>query len=224
MSTKADLESKIDRLLSLPGSSRLLQLNSNTVERAYEAYIWALCKRAVERAGGNAVLTGILSGQNPSPIVLRGSPGSMSSTAQNYCYIDCELHGKQFEIHLDVQYEGSSKATHEIDVSIYDHEGADMVRNTGRLPRSGKLLLAIECKFYTAAPVNTVQGREFVGLIRDFTKTRMNVFASNQATQNLKVYFTNKPIEPFTNLEPSNPNTEDRFVECIAQALLKWAP
>ena len=34
---------------------------------------------------------------------------------------------KAFEIHLDVQYEGSSGAIHEVDVSLFDHVAADRV-------------------------------------------------------------------------------------------------
>lgn len=40
----------------------------------------------------------------------------MASTTQDFCYINCELNGKCFEIHLDVQYEGTSGATHEIEL------------------------------------------------------------------------------------------------------------
>lgn len=223
-STKDDIKVMISKLLALPGASSALKLNSDTVERAYEAYIWSLCKRAVEAAGGRADLCGINSGMDPRPVVLRGAPGNMSSTDQDYCYISCELGEKKFEIHLDVQYEGSSKAPHEIDISFYDQDSADMVRATGRLPKSAKLIAAIECKFYTAAPPSIAQGREFVGLLSDFTGTRMNAFVSNRAAKNLGKYFANKSrIDPFTDLTPDNPNTENMFICKIEHALLKWA-
>lgn len=224
MSTKAEIEKKIDDLLGLSGVRGALQFNSNTVERAYEAYVWSLCKRAVELVGGHTILRGINSGPNPRPIILRGAPGSMSSPDQNYCYIDCKLGEKSFEIHLDVQYEGSSKAPHEIDVSIYDHDSADEVRRAKRLPKSAKLIAAIECKFYTAAPPSIAQGREFVGLLSDFTNTKVNAFVSNRAAQNLGKYFANKSrIAPFTDLVPGNSDAENFFVYNIGQALRKWA-
>ena len=42
---------EINQLLDLASRSQILTLNSDTVERAYEAYIWSLCKQAVEEAG-----------------------------------------------------------------------------------------------------------------------------------------------------------------------------
>lgn len=222
--TKEDIKYEIDQLLQFASRSQILSLNSDTVERAYEAYIWSLCKQAVEEAGGSAVLRGIQSGDNPHQIILRGAPGSMASMAQDFCYINCQLNGKEFEIHIDVQYEGSSGASHEIDVSIYDHASAEAVRINGSLPRSSKLIMAIECKFYTASVPSAALGRGFVGLVRDYPGTRLNAFVSNKSSKNLDKYFTNKSnIEPFTDLDPGKTAAADRFVRIIEQALRKWS-
>ena len=222
--TKKDIKEKINQLLDLASRTQILTLNSDTVERAYEAYIWSLCKQAVEEAGGHAVLTGIKSGAAPREIVLRGSPGSMASTMQDFCYINCQLEKKEFEIHVDVQYEGSSGASHEIDASIYDHVSAEAVRSNGGLPRSSKLIMAIECKFYMSSVPSAALGRGFVGLVRDYPGTRLNAFVSNKASKNLNKYFTNKSnIEPFTDLEPGQTAAADRFVRIIEQALRKWS-
>lgn len=221
---KDDIKKKIDTLLSLSVASQVLSLNSDTVERAYEAYIWSLCKCAVESAGGTATLMGINSGANPSTVVLRGAPGNMDSTAQDYCYILCELNGKEFEIHVDVKYEGSSKAIHEIDVSMCNHDGAEAVRLTRRLPKASKLIVIIECKFYTASTPGAAQGREFVGLISDCSRGKLNAFVSNKASENLDKYFSNnKKLQPFTDLDPADKDAEERFIRNVEQALRKWA-
>uniref|UniRef100_UPI003FEE469D hypothetical protein n=1 Tax=Parasutterella excrementihominis TaxID=487175 RepID=UPI003FEE469D len=94
----------------------------------------------------------------------------------------------EFEIHVDVQYEGSSGASHEIDVSIYDHVSAEAVRSNGGLPRSSKLIMAIECKFYMPSVPNAALGRGFVGLVRDYPGTRLNAFVSNKASKNLNKF------------------------------------
>ena len=65
MSTLDELKQALDRLLSLTVATRLLQLNSNSSERAYEAYVLALCMHAVRKQGGTAELVGIKSGLNP---------------------------------------------------------------------------------------------------------------------------------------------------------------
>jgi hypothetical protein len=104
----AALTAAINSLLDLPGSNQLLKLNSPTCERAFEAYVFALCGEAVRRASGTYELRGINSGPKPNPVVFRGAPGSMSSTKQNFVYAACQLKQKRFEIHVDVEYQGSS--------------------------------------------------------------------------------------------------------------------
>src|SRR5262245_34236254 len=101
MANLQDLKDSVDALLSLSAANQLLQLNSDTCAKAYEAYVLSLCANAVRQCGGSAVPTGIVSGPNPTVIVLRGAPGSMASRGQDFCYIDCSLGQKRFEIHVD---------------------------------------------------------------------------------------------------------------------------
>ncbi|AFY44137.1 hypothetical protein [Nostoc sp. PCC 7107] len=225
MTTFNDLHNAIDQLLNLCVALRLLQLNSNTEERAYEAYILSLCCEAVHNIqGGQATITGINSGANPSPIIFRGGPGSMSSTNQNFCYADCRLRNKTFEIHADIEYVGQSGATHEIDVSIYDAQAAQNVRATRRSPRANKsLIAAIECKFYTAQP-GVELARTFVGLATDCVSNKFKAFVSNRSSAGIERFLskTNSP-EPFFDLTPLNPDSEQRFVRYLEQVLRKWA-
>src|SRR5262245_58768378 len=126
------LQGAISDLLDLHAAQQLLQLNSNTCERAFEAYVFSLCCEAVRRAGGSVILSGIRSGPQPATVVFRGAPGSMASKNQNFAYASCLLNQKKFEIHVDVEYQGTSGALHEIDVSVCDRNHADAVRRTGR--------------------------------------------------------------------------------------------
>jgi hypothetical protein len=52
MPTLSQLKQTIDNLLALSAANQLLQLNSNTCERAYEAYVFSLCATAIVNAGG----------------------------------------------------------------------------------------------------------------------------------------------------------------------------
>jgi hypothetical protein len=224
MATLNDLRNAINQLLQVNATHRLLQLNSNTEERAYEAYILSLCCEAVRIQGGQVTITGINSGTNPSPIIFRGGPGSMSSTNQNFCYADCRLRNKSFEIHADIEYVGQSGATHEIDVSIYDAQAARNVRATGRSPKANKALVAaIECKFYTAQP-GVALARTFVGLATDCVSNKFKAFVSNKSSPGIERFLskTNSP-EPFFDLTPLNPDSEQRFVRYLEQVLRKWA-
>lgn len=222
--TKDDIKNEIDRLLDYKAAGQILQLNDDSLERAYEAYIWTLCKRAVEGAEGTVELVGIQSGGVPKTIVLRGAPGHMASRNQDFCYFDCCLREKRFEIHLDVQYEGSSGVLHEVDISIYDHESAEKVRREFKQPKSSKMIVAIECKFYPTNPTDLALGRQFVGLVSDFSNMEMNAFVANKAKDNLNHFLASKGnIEPFTTLEPGDSKIEDRFVKYLEQTLWKWA-
>jgi hypothetical protein len=132
----AGLQSAIQDLLALPSAGQLLQLNSNTCERAYEAYIFSLCCEAARGAGGSVLLKGIRSGLPPNPVIFRGAPGSMASRNQDFVYASCALNQRRFEVHVDVEYEGSSGALHELDVSVCDEDHADVVRATNSTPRA----------------------------------------------------------------------------------------
>ena len=219
-----ELVSAINALLTLPAAQQLLQLNSNTCERAYEAYVLSLCVEAVRRAGGTAVLTGVKSGAN-SPVVFRGAPGSMASKNQDFAFVDCGLRGKQFEIHVDVEYQGTSGALHEIDVSVCSKQHADAVRSTNGSPRASgnNLLVTLECKFYESAPGVTL-GRTFVGLVSDCSGVRFKAFVANLPSDKLQRYFSKESRpEPFLGLVPTSPDSENRFIANVQQALLKWA-
>lgn len=224
MTTKAQLKLAIEGLLGIPSVVRLLRLNSDTIERAYEGYILGLCAEAVRRAGGQATLKGIISGDNPTLVIFRGGPGYMSSDVQDFCYVSCSLNRKQFEIHLDIEYEGTSGAPHEIDVSFYDEDSAVKVRSTRRLPKTNKkLIMAFECKFYTNSVQSVGLARGFIGLLEDCTKTRLSAFVSNNASNNLKKYLSNKKAKPFLDLTPFNSDSEDRFIRVVEQELRTWA-
>jgi len=220
-----ELLNAINNLLNLPAAQQLLQLNSNTCERAYEAYVLSLCVEAVRRAGGTAELKGILSGANPNPVVLRGAPGSMASRNQNFAFASCALRNKRFEFHVDVEYQGTSGAPHEIDVSMCDEVHAEAVRNTNGRPKAdgNKLLMAFECKFYESTPGVSL-GRTFVGLISDCGALRLKAFVANLTSEKLGLYFSksSRP-QPFLGLIPTDAASEERFIRNVEQELRKWA-
>ena len=223
MITKDDVKSAIDQLLELSASGRLLQLNSDTLERAYEAYVLSLCAEAVRRCGGTATPTGVQSGPNPQTIVLRGAPGSMASRGQDFCYIDCVLGQKRFELHVDAIYEGQSGANHEIDISACLSSHAEDVRRHGGTPRTNRnLIAAFECKFYESTP-GVVLGRAFAGLIRDCTTNRINGFVSNRASSGLRRFLSMTwAPQPFTDVSPLSSESVLRFVHNVEQALRQW--
>lgn len=190
MATLADLRSAVASILALPSVPGILQLNSNTRERAFEAYVFSLVVQAVRQAGGTADLYGINTGLDPNPVIFRGAPGYMGSRAQDFCFARCSLNGLDFEVHVDVIYVGGSGATHEVDVSIYDANAADAVRQMpGAQPRTRSLRAAFECKCYDSN-LGTALGRGFVGLVADCGQLKIRDFVTNGHSQGLARYFS----------------------------------
>ena len=223
MATLTELRQAVQNLLQMPGFTIALQLNSNTRERAFEAYVFALIVRAMRQAGAAVEIHGINTGLNPNPLVFRGGPGQMSSTAQNFCFARCYLNDLELEIHLDVKYSGSSNATHEVDISIYDKFKADAVRQSTALPSTRSLHGAIECKFYDSS-LGIDLGRGFYGLIADCGTLRVKCFATNGNDTGLAKYFhpTTRP-NVFFDMSPLRSGIEDRFVANVEQILREWA-
>lgn len=222
MANYSDFTNSINNLLMLNAARQTLQLNSSTREKAFEVYILSLLVEAIRQAGGQATAVGINSGANPNPVVFRAAPGSIYSTTQDFAYINCSLNGKQFELHIDVEFEGSSGATHEMDVSIIEHNHAEGSRQGNRNPRYP--IYIVECKFFSSSTPSIGLARALVGLISDFQTKMGSAFISNDATNNLKNYLSNKNRpDPYTDLTPLNSQTEQRFIASIESKLRKWA-
>jgi hypothetical protein len=222
MATYTDLTNAIDDLLALSVTGQTLQLNSAVREKAFEAYAMSLIAEGVRRAGGHFNIVGINSGNNPNPVVFRAAPGAIFSNRQDFAYLDCTLHSKRFEIHVDVEYQGSNNATHELDISLIDHDKADRCRLGFRNPRTP--IFTAECKFYSSSIPSIGLARSLVGLVSDFNLKMGSAFISNGATNNLKNYLGVKTRpDPFPDLSPLDPASEGRLITFIETKLRKWA-
>jgi hypothetical protein len=154
--------------------------------------------------------------------VFRAAPGSIFSTAQNFAYLQCVLHGKNFEIHTDVEYESYTKATHEMDISLIEVVHADRCRRGLRNPRFP--LFTAECKFYSSSVPSIGLARGLVGLVSDFSLKMGSAFVSNAATENLKKYLSQRSRpDRFVDLSPLDQTSEERLIRAIENKLIKWA-
>jgi hypothetical protein len=220
MTTLVQLEQAVDALLDHPLGLGNFRLIRSVEEKAYEAYVFGLCLRAVRLLGSTPVLQGI-SGA-PNPFVFRGAPGQIHSQHRNYGYAEFELGGQEFEIHCGVEFKGTSGMTHEIDVCVMKASEALACRTNPDDPKAASVVAAWECKFY-AKSLDKSLGRAFVGLVDDLgTKFRATGLCSNSSHGQLKDYFSpkNRPDTHFT-LSPLHPKNEERFVNDLASALHK---
>jgi len=222
MATLNDLTAAIEVLLNHPMGINQYQLANQVAPKAYEAYIFGLCLRAVRELNVTPVLRGIQG--RPAPFVFRGSPGKIHTMTKNYGYAEFSINGQDFEVHAGVEFKGTSGITHELDVCIMRADGANKCRNptTRGDPTAASLIGGWECKFYDKR-LQKVLGRAFVGLIDDLgTNIRLAGLCSDKTYGPLRDFFRpqRRPYADF-ELTPLCPKNEDFFVKRIADTLKK---
>jgi hypothetical protein len=222
VATLTDLENAIDTLLNHPLGVGWYQLIRRVEEKAYEAYVFGLCLRAVRELGVTPILRGITGA--PVPFIFRGAPGQIHSASRNFGYAEFALNGYEFEIHAGIEFAGTSGMTHELDVSIIRANDADRCRRDPDDPPAASLVAGWECKFY-AGNLQKGLGRAYVGLMDDMgSNPRLSGMCSNSAHPQLREYFQpNRRPHPHFQLTPLQPSNEDIFVNQIKGELKKMA-
>jgi len=221
----AQLKMLIDAVLNSISPGAATYLNRNTADAAYAGYVFGLVLRAVELlAAPNSVrLDSAQSGpQNPPPpsvFVIRGAPGPLKSKEQDFGFAVFRYQGEDYEIHLGVQYRGSSEVLHEFDISILPAKAANECRTSGKPPGPGKACAMFECKFYDKN-LGIELGREFVGLRSDFTSVPLARLATNSDSASVALFLkkNNRP-KLSRRLEPGNPNMENEFIYAVVDEL-----
>jgi hypothetical protein len=99
----------------------------------------------------------------------RTSPGYIFSQAHPYTHAEFTFpHCPELEAHVGVRVSGRSGVLHECDVAVLSKAEADLCRSASTSPRSARVLLSVECKFYSS-DVPLGMARAFVGLTADLT-------------------------------------------------------
>ncbi len=198
------------------------QLVRRAGEKAYEAHVFGLCLRAARELGATPVLRGITG--TPTPFVFRGGPGQIHSTSRNYGYAEFALNGHEFQVHVGVEFQGTSGMTHELDVCIMRATDARACRNAQSRddPQAASLIGGWVCKFYPGN-LDKGLGRAFVGLIDDMgSNVRLSGMCSNSSHPQLLSYFQpQRRPQPHFRLTPLQPSNENIFVNQIKGELKK---
>lgn len=222
--TLSVLTGLIDTVLNSINANSAVQLNRNTVDAAYAGYIFCLLLAAIERVADANTLQ-LRSAYSPQQntaslaFIVRGSPGPLNSTEQDFGFAWFQYKGEGYEVHLGVQYRGSSGVLHEFDVSILPSETANDCRTSNKAPGPGKACAIFECKCYSKK-LGIELGREFVGLKTDFTSVPMARLITNVEADSV-AQFLKKNSRPKLSmrLEPNNPSMEQEFVFAVADEL-----
>jgi hypothetical protein len=178
----------------------------------YEAYLFSVVIGAARAEGATGVTFRSRLQINPTVFIFRTSPGYLSSTAQDYGYAEIEFQGKPvLEAHLGVRVAGASAVLHECDVCVLLQEEANVCRNslTTVAPRSSRVVLSVEAKFYAAA-LGLNLGREFLGFLSD-TNVDKPFFVFNRMSVSIEKLLSHKDKLWEHNISPLNPTDVERL-------------
>ena len=208
MPIRSDMWSDISDALGMAASANLSAASAGN--DLYEAYVWALVLEAAQRQGA-AIRLMTRSGSPATSFYFRTSPSSIFSRLHDYCH--AELHFRRapvLEAHVGIYVSGKSKVNHECDVAVLDQDEANTCRAESVHPRSSKVLLAIECKYYLSSSLGIDLGRSFLGLIDDiYTDGRF--FVSTQNRGSVDKLFSRHKKEFEIGLSPLTPDEEVRL-------------
>jgi hypothetical protein len=150
---------------SMPPSLRAVSAGSDI----FEAYVLMLVIQAALEEGAQVTYRDVF-GNTPTTFVFRTSPGYIYSRAQPYTHGVIAFASKPaLEVHMGVRVVGKSGVLHECDIAVIEQAEAETCRRNYVPPRSTKVLIAAECKFYVAA-LKLSLAREFLGVADRFLR------------------------------------------------------
>ena len=182
----------------------------------YEAYIFSLILEAARSEGANVNYVN-RDGSTPTVFTFRTSPGRIWSPLP-YTYAVLEFQGKPtLEAHIGIYASGKSKVTHECDVAVLLQTEAETCRQGRGHPRSSKVVIAIECKYYSTN-LSLGQARGFIGLASDLAAQNC-MFIVNTSPDSAEMLLTKRGKDWETSVIPNSPRKEQQvrsfFCRCF---------
>lgn len=182
MTQESTLISQIESTLGKAISPATLRLSS--ASDIFEAYVFSLLIEAAIMENARVSYRDVF-GNIPTTFVFRTSPGYIFSRVRPYTHAVLAFQKvPPLEAHIGVRIVGKSGVLHECDVAVIDQAEAETCRQRRVPPRSSKVLIAVECKFYST-PVQLSLARAFIGLVSDLS-TERTVFVTNTASESLE--------------------------------------
>lgn len=183
--------------------------NAAAVNDVFEAYVWALVVEAARNEGATISYRSIFNG-TASSLVFRTSLGAIFSIANPYSYARIAFPGcPNVEAHIGIFVSGRSGVQHECDVAVIYQSEADTCRQSQVHPRSSKLLLSVECKFYSTN-LRIDLARSFLGLTEEIQQ-RDRFFVSNAASDSVSKMLTTHDRSWETQVSPLDQRLQNRL-------------
>lgn len=208
MPLRTDMWNDISVAISSATSANLSAASAG--DDLYECYIWSLVLEAARREGATIRL--MTRKGNPATVFyFRTSPSSIFSNLHDYCHAEIIFpRSPILEAHIGIYVSGKSRVNHECDVAVIYKDEADTCRANNVHPRSSKVIMSLECKYYLSSTLGVNLGRSFLGLLDDiYTDGRF--FISTQNKGSVDKLFARHRKEYEIGLSPLEPDLEIRL-------------
>jgi hypothetical protein len=187
LSDAADNRQLLDSIRQLLGSGALPQATvADKGYDLYEAFLLGLVVSAGRDVLGSQSVWYETAGIGRTADVrrLRTSPGAIhTSHLHGYTHAVMQIDAnRRLEAHLGIYVSGRSNVPHEADIALLDGDEANRARLDNVEPKSNKLLVALEAKYY-AGTLPLSLGREYVGLHADLGARQRMLVSSSSAVR-----------------------------------------
>ena len=150
----------------------------------FEAYTLSIILRAAQRENADIEYRGP-DDRPTNQFVFRTSPGYLWSETHPYTFALIRFPDVEpLEAHLGVRVSGKSGVLHEFDVCAIRRSEAITSRQEQVHPRHSKVVIGVECKFYTSA-LSLGLARSFIGLGADMT-AKNTFFVTNASSPSVE--------------------------------------
>jgi len=191
-------------LNSVVSTGRIAKSNPSDI---YEAYIFSLVVEAAREEGASVEFVN-RDGTVSKTLIFRTSPGYVYSKAKNYSYARISFANRPvLEAHVGIRITGKSGVLHEGDVSVIESAEAENCRNNNLSPRSSKVLILVECKFYSSH-LQLHLARSFVGLVGDMS-VKEPFFVSNTSSFSVDKLLSHRVRNWEKDIKPTCKNREE---------------
>jgi len=177
----------------------------------FEAYVFSCVLEAARVERASITFSDVNGNNNPPIFIFRTSPGYIYSTTHAYTHAIITFTGSPpLEAHVGVRVGGASRVLHECDVAVFEQAEAETCRRNRVAPRSSKMLLAVECKFYST-PLQLHLAREFIGLTSDLSSKSESIFVTNSYSDSIERLLSARKKTWEDNIKPSAINQVERL-------------
>ena len=218
MPVNTDLLTEIQNTLGSAISPSLT--SASDASDLFEAYIFSLAVQAARTEDADVSYRDVF-GNIPTSFVFRTSPGYIYSTRQAYTHAVIVFPNKPpLEAHLGVRVVGKSGVLHECDIAIVEQAEAETCRQRQVPPRSAKVLIAVECKFYST-PLQLYLARAFLGLLTDLS-AKDAIFVSNVSSNSVEKLLSGRGRKWEHSVIPSATREVDRLRHKFQEAFKQY--